>query len=118
MVSRNAQAQAQLINDLIDMSRVTASKLHLDLEPLSIGPILDAAVESLRTAAAAKGLAIHTSWPVQPARSWPTRPGSSRCSVIFYRMPSSSPHWREVWLTAECQGECVRVTVTDSGVGI
>src|SRR6185436_6216057 len=56
LIDRNAQAQAQLVNDLVDMSRVTTGKLRLDLESLPLVPVLEAALESVRPAAQAKGL--------------------------------------------------------------
>jgi PAS domain S-box-containing protein len=46
LIDRNAVAQAQLVNDLVDMSRMTTGKLSLDLEPLAIVPALEAALES------------------------------------------------------------------------
>src|SRR4051812_22668251 len=64
LIDRNAQAQAQLVNDLVDMSRMTTGKLQVELEPLPVIPVLEAALESVRPAAAAKELSIHTSWQV------------------------------------------------------
>ena len=67
LIDRNAQAQAQLVNDLVDMSRMTTGKLQVDLEPLPVVPVLEAALESVRPAAEAKDVSIHTSWHVQDA---------------------------------------------------
>ena len=67
LIDRNAQAQAQLVNDLVDMSRMTTGKLQVELEPLPVVPVLEAALESVRPAAEAKDISIHTSWHVQDA---------------------------------------------------
>src|SRR5581483_3674481 len=67
LIDRNAQAQAQLVNDLVDMSRMTTGKLQVDLEPLPVVPALEAALESVRPAAEAKDLTIQTSWHVADA---------------------------------------------------
>ena len=65
LIDRNAQAQAQLVNDLVDMSRMTTGKLQVELEPLPLVPVLEAALESVRPAADAKDLSIDTAWQVQ-----------------------------------------------------
>src|SRR6185436_1306324 len=65
LIDRNAQAQAQLVNDLVDMSRMTTGKLKVELEPLPVVPALEAALESVRPAAQAKNISIQTSWHVQ-----------------------------------------------------
>jgi len=53
LIDRNALAQAQLVNDLIDMSRMTTGKLTLNMEPLPVVAALEAAIESVRPSAEA-----------------------------------------------------------------
>ena len=55
---RNAQSQSQLINDLLDLSRLQRGKISLNQEPVSLAAIIDSAVETVRTDALAKGVAI------------------------------------------------------------
>ena len=55
---RNAQSQSQLINDLLDLSRLQRGKISLNLETISLAAIIDSAVETVRTDAAAKEIAI------------------------------------------------------------
>ena len=62
LLERNAQAQAQLVNDLVDTSRMTTGKLTLNLEALPIVPALEAALESVRPSAQAKHLKLRTAW--------------------------------------------------------
>lgn len=59
---RNAQSQSQLINDLLDLSRLQRGKISLNQETVSLPAIIDNAVETVRTDAAAKGveLWLHT----------------------------------------------------------
>ena len=57
-VERNARAQAQLISDLLDVSRIITGKLRLEIEPVEIPRIIDAALDSVRPAADAKGIRI------------------------------------------------------------
>lgn len=55
---RNAQSQSQLINDLLDLSRLQRGKISLNQEAVSLAPIIDHAVETVRADAAAKGVDI------------------------------------------------------------
>lgn len=56
---RNAQSQSQLINDLLDLSRLQRGKISLNQETVSLPAIIDNAVETVRTDAATKGVEIH-----------------------------------------------------------
>ena len=56
---RNAQSQSQLINDLLDLSRLQRGKISLNNETVSLAVIIDSAVETVRAEAAAKGIDIH-----------------------------------------------------------
>jgi len=55
---RNAQSQSQLINDLLDLSRLQRGKISLNLETVSLAAIIDSAVETVRTDAGAKAIEI------------------------------------------------------------
>ena len=55
---RNAQSQSQLINDLLDLSRLQRGKISLNQETVSLAAIIDSAVETVRGEAAAKGIEI------------------------------------------------------------
>src|SRR5262249_50316470 len=55
---RNAQSQSQLINDLLDLSRLQRGKISLNHETVSLAAIIDSAVETVRTDAAAKQIEI------------------------------------------------------------
>lgn len=57
-IERNALAQAQLIDDILDVARIVTGKLRLDLRPLDIEPLIQSAVESVRPGAQAKGIEI------------------------------------------------------------
>ena len=53
---RNAQSQSQLINDLLDLSRLQRGKISLNHEPVSLAAVIDNAVETVRADASAKGV--------------------------------------------------------------
>jgi len=66
-IERNARAQAQLIDDLLDVSRIISGKLRLDVQTLDLAEVIHAAVESVRTAAKAKEIDLQDS--LDPAAS-------------------------------------------------
>src|SRR5207302_6707415 len=57
-IERNARIQAQLIEDLVDVSRIVGGKLNLDMQPVNLLPVIEAAIEVVRPAAEAKGVAL------------------------------------------------------------
>ena len=57
-IDRNAALQAQLIDDLLDISRIASGKLRLELRPLDLRSVIEAAVETVRAAAEEKGTAL------------------------------------------------------------
>jgi len=57
-IERNAHMQEQLIADILDVSRIVTGKLRLNLRPVELAPIIDAAIDAVRPTADAKGLAL------------------------------------------------------------
>ena len=57
-IDKGSRAQAQLIDDLLDVSRITAGKMHIDPQPVDLAPVISAAVETVRAAADVKGVRI------------------------------------------------------------
>jgi CheY-like chemotaxis protein len=57
-IERSARAQAQIVEDLLDLSRIVTRKLRLDQQTVRLAPIIDRAVEAIRPAADTKGLQI------------------------------------------------------------
>jgi signal transduction histidine kinase len=58
IIERNARVQAQLVDDLLDMSRVVRGRLHLDMRDLKLAPIIEAVFDSVRPAADAKDITL------------------------------------------------------------
>src|SRR5439155_69573 len=59
VIERCARSQAQLVEDLLDVSRIITGKLRLEVRPVLLAPVVQAAVEVVRPAAEAKGLELH-----------------------------------------------------------
>src|SRR5215212_9255687 len=60
-IYRNARAQAQLVDDLLDVSRVITGKLRIEVAPVNLGAVVEAAAAVVRPAAAAKGVGLKVS---------------------------------------------------------
>jgi PAS domain S-box-containing protein len=119
LIDRNAQAQAQLVNDLVDMSRMTTGKLQVELEPLPVVPVLEAALESVRPAAEAKDLTIHTAWRVHDAN---VLADPIRLQQVLWNLLSNAvkftPNGGRISVSAERVDRRIQIEVADTGVGI
>ena len=119
LIDRNAQAQAQLVNDLVDMSRMTTGKLQIELESLPVVPVLEAALESVRPAAEARGISIDTSWRLHDAN---VLADATRLQQILWNLLSNAvkftPNGGRISVVAEHVGRRIRVAITDTGIGI
>ena len=58
VIVRNADAQARLIDDLLDVSRITAGKMRLDVRPIDLEPVILAAIDAVRPAAESKEIRL------------------------------------------------------------
>jgi signal transduction histidine kinase len=88
-IERNARAQGKLIEDILDVSRIVSGKLHLNVGPVDVAAVVQAAVDAVGHAAEAKGIRIQTVFDSQaPSPAMPT--ACSRSSGNCSRTRSSS----------------------------
>jgi PAS domain S-box-containing protein len=118
-IVRNASAQARLIEDLLDLSRVIAGRMHLDLQPVNLNAVIDAAVEAVRPSAEAKHLAI----VVTPDLSIESVMGAAdRLQQIFLNLLTNAVKFTPpnglVQVTVRRSGSTVDIVVKDTGEGI
>jgi PAS domain S-box-containing protein len=120
LIDRNAQAQAQLVNDLVDMSRMTTGKMRLDLEPLPLVPSLETSLESIRPSAQGKSITIETDWTVPPDETVLADP--TRLQQVLWNLLTNAvkftPDGGRISITADKIGDRVRIAITDTGIGI
>jgi PAS domain S-box-containing protein len=118
-IERNAKAQAQLIEDLVDISRIVGGKLNLEVVPTELMPIVDAAIEVVRPAADAKEITIAVNYdaPVGPVVG-----DASRLQQIIWNLLSNAvkftPKGGKVSLDFRRQNGFAEVVVSDTGIGI
>lgn len=89
-IESSAQAQTRLISDLLDVSRIVSGKLRLEVQPLDLEPVIEAAIEAIRPPRRRRGF-VSARTSILPRWSWrATATACSRCSGTFSRTPSSS----------------------------
>ena len=118
-IDRNARVQAQLIDDLLDVSRIVSGKLNLDVRPLDIASVARAAINVVQPAAEAK--AISLDYWAQPGLG-AISADSARLHQIIWNLLSNAvkftPHGGKICVRVEQDGLDARVTVKDTGQGI
>jgi PAS domain S-box-containing protein len=116
-IERNARAQAQLVEDILDVSRIIAGKLRVQIRDMDLVAVIQSAVEAVRPAAQAKGLEIDLQLP----SSLPYHGDPDRLQQVFWNLLSNAIKFTlqgKVTIGASREdGEAV-VTMTDTGIGI
>ncbi len=118
-IERNAVAQAQLINDLLDVSRIISGKMRLDLVPVELVGVIEAALDVMRPAADAKGVSLHAI--IDPSASHVTGDSSRLQQVVWNLLANAvkfTPKGGRVTLRLVRVESFVEIIVTDNGVGI
>jgi signal transduction histidine kinase len=121
IIDRNARTQAQLIDDLLEVSRILMGKMRLDKQPLSVVPAISAVVESLRPAAEAKDVALH-GIDTAAAGTFIIAADAGRFAQIITNLVANGVKFTQpggaVWVNVEAEGEDVKISVRDTGIGI
>jgi PAS domain S-box-containing protein len=118
-IERNAVAMAQLIEDLLDMSRIVSGKMRIDPQPVSLDAVVAAALDSIKPAADAKGIEITT----HLHETIPTVLGdAARLQQVVWNLLSNAVKFTakggHVDVTASTSSDAAIVRVKDDGVGI
>jgi PAS domain S-box-containing protein len=117
-IERSARVQAQLIDDVLDVSRLASGKLTFQPVPVDLAPVIEAALATVRPAAAAKGIEIDTSVPNLPQ----VLGDEGRLQQIVWNLLSNAvkftPAGGTFSVRLEQNGPLLHLTVSDSGKGI
>ena len=118
-IERNAQAQTQLIDDLLDTSRIITGKLRLEVRPVNLVSVVAAAVETARPAADARDIRLQTQLDAQAG---PISGDPDRLQQVVWNLLSNAlkftPEGGRVEVRLERVGSHVEITVADTGRGI
>jgi len=118
-IERNARSQARLIDDLLDVSRIITGNLRLDLHPLNLAPIVDAALDALRPTADVKGIKLQTNFVPEECL---VKGDPHRLRQVIWNLLSNAikftPRGGSVSIDLTCIESTARLTVSDTGDGI
>jgi len=118
-IVRNARAQTQLIDDLLDTSRIITGKLRLDVRPLELAPVIEAVINDVRPTADARN--IHLKLEIDPRIS-PISGDPARLQQIIWNLLSNAikftPKGGSVQVSFERIESHVEMTISDTGQGI
>ena len=119
MIERSTKTLAQLIDDLLDASRIIAGKLTFETRPLELRPVIEAAFDAASPAAEAKGILLERSLPgpLPPVAGDPGRlqqvVGNLLANAVKF-----TPEGGRVEVRLARSGSTAHVTITDTGSGI
>jgi signal transduction histidine kinase/CheY-like chemotaxis protein len=118
-IVRNADAQVKLIDDLLDVSRIITGKMRLDVGPVDLEAVLEAALDAVRPAAEAKGVRLES---VLDRRAGPVTGDPGRLQQVVWNLLMNAvkftPRGGHVQLQLRRTNSRVEIIVSDTGQGI
>ncbi|MEQ8539224.1 MAG: ATP-binding protein [Coleofasciculus sp. D1-CHI-01] len=119
VIERNAKSQAQLIDDLLDVSRIIRGNLRLTVIPVDLQQVINAAIDTLQPAADAKSIQIDSF--LEPSQTV-IKGDSDRLQQIFWNLLSNAikftPTHGQVNIYLEWLENAVQIRVQDTGKGV
>jgi PAS domain S-box-containing protein len=118
-IERNARVQSQIIADLLDMSRIISGKVQLDIQPIDLTEVINAALDAVRPSIEARRLRLRTTLDARAGR---LRGDPNRLQQVFWNLLTNAvkftPTGGRIDIMMERVNSHVEVAVEDTGVGI
>lgn len=118
-IERNARSQNQLIEDLLDVSRIISGKIRLNVQPVALAPVIEAALDTVKPAADARGIIVQS---ILDPNAGPISGDADRLQQIVWNLLSNAikftPKGGKVQVRLEQINSHVEIIVADSGDGI
>ena len=117
-IIRNAEALRQLVNDLLDTSRIITGNIRLRMQPCDVGRIVEEAIETIRPAASAKSIEVRKD--VSPGLMMHADPDRLR-QVVWNLLSNAvkfTPEGGRLSVVASADARAIRIAVEDTGIGI
>ncbi|WNG46178.1 PAS domain S-box protein [Archangium minus] len=119
VIERNTRHQAQLVGDLLDVSRILTGKMRLEVEAVQLSDVVSAAIDTVRTAAEAKGVRL---LPRLDANVGPVRGDATRLQQVVWNLVHNAvkftPTGGHVEVLLQHRDAQAVITVADTGEGI
>lgn len=119
LMERQIRHMVHLVDDLLDVSRITRGKIDLRREVIELSSVIYQAIETSRPGIEAAGHELVVSMPAVPVY---VRGDSVRLAQVFSNLLNNSSKYSEpggsIRLTAHCHGHEIQITVKDTGLGI
>ncbi|HEY0006589.1 MAG TPA: PAS domain S-box protein [Pyrinomonadaceae bacterium] len=119
IIERNATAQAQLVEDLLDVSRIITGKIRLETEPVDLVPVIGAAIDAVRPAAEAKGLELEV---LLDPHIGPVSGDASRLQQVVWNLLINAvkftPQGGRIIVQLDQTPSQIEIKVSDTGQGI
>ena len=116
---RNAKAQAQIVDDILDVSRIITGNLYIDLHPIEVAPVVKNAINVVRPTADAKGIKIEAEIDNTPAV---ISGDANRLQQVIWNLLSNAVKFTNsggrVQVKVSQANLAVEISVTDTGQGI
>jgi PAS domain S-box-containing protein len=120
VIERNARAQSQIVEDLLDMSKIISGKVRLDVQRLDLAAIVQTAVETARPTTEAKGIRLHS--VIDPLIGVVVSGDANRLQQVLWNLISNAvkftPKGGRIQVLLERIDSHLEVSVIDSGEGI
>jgi signal transduction histidine kinase/ActR/RegA family two-component response regulator len=118
-IRRNAKAQAQIVDDILDVSRIITGNLYVDLHPIEIMPVIEAAINVVRPTADTKGIRIETEFDSTPIV---VSGDANRLQQVIWNLVSNAvkftPSGGHVNLSLCRLDSAIEIRIVDTGQGI
>jgi PAS domain S-box-containing protein len=118
-LERNATSLAQIVEDVLDVSRIVSGKIRLDVQPVELPLVVHNAVATVQPAADAKAIRVQT---VIDPRVGPVSGDPNRLQQVVWNLLSNAvkftPKNGRVQVRVECVNSHVEIVVSDTGIGI
>jgi PAS domain S-box-containing protein len=119
VIDRNARAQVQLIDDLLDLSRIMTGKLRLDVQPVAIANVVEAAIDSAAPSAEAKDIRLVR--VIDPAQAIVSGDAGRLQQVVWNLLTNAikfTPKGGRVQVLLQRVNSHIELSISDTGIGI
>lgn len=119
VIERNAKLQTQLVDDLLDLSRITLGKVEVKLQPIDLNEIVRRALETVQSSLDEKRLNVELNLSTQPLI---VNADARRCEQVIWNLLSNAIKFTDLGgcinIRSQLTGNICRLEVIDTGIGL